>query len=63
MTTGHAPHTPPMWRRVLSLPRTRLGWWAVGLASFALIAFVTYEFIPDRALASVGWEMYWPSSA
>jgi hypothetical protein len=45
MTTQHAPHTPPLWRRFLSLPHTRLGWWAVGLAtvglaSIALIAFV-----------------------
>jgi hypothetical protein len=25
MTTQQAPHTPPMWRRFLSLPHTRLG--------------------------------------
>jgi hypothetical protein len=31
MTTQHAPHTP-LWRRVISLPHTRLGWLAVGLA-------------------------------
>ena len=28
-----APHTPPMWRKYLLLPHTRLGWLAVGLAS------------------------------
>ena len=33
MTTQHAPHSPPMWRRFLSLPHTRLGWAAVVLAS------------------------------
>ena len=33
MTTGHAPHTTPLWRRVLSLPHTRLGWWAIGLSA------------------------------
>ena len=32
MTTGHAPHSPPMWRQVLSLPQTGIGWWALGLA-------------------------------
>ena len=40
MTTQQAPHTPPLWRKFLSLPHTRLGWWAVGLASLVLIAFV-----------------------
>jgi hypothetical protein len=27
MSAQRAPHTPPLWRRVLSLPQTRLGWW------------------------------------
>ena len=40
MTTQHAPHTPPLWRQVLSLPHTRLGWWAVGLAAPALVFMV-----------------------
>jgi hypothetical protein len=31
MTTQHAPHSPPLWRRFLSLPHTRLGRWAIGL--------------------------------
>jgi hypothetical protein len=31
MSAQYDPHTPPLWRRVLSLPHTRLGWWAVGL--------------------------------
>ncbi|HEX5848911.1 MAG TPA: hypothetical protein VFY59_06910 [Rubrobacter sp.] len=30
MTAQHAPHTP-LWRRVRSLPHTRLGRWAIGL--------------------------------
>ena len=33
MTTQHAPHTPPLWRRFLSLPHSPPGWWAVGLSS------------------------------
>ena len=37
MTTQQAPHTPPMWRRVFSLPRTRLGWWAVGLSGLGVV--------------------------
>ncbi len=54
MTTQRVP--TPLWRRFLSLPHTRLGWWAAGLlVSFVLIAFVG-ELLPgDRALASVGW--------
>lgn len=37
---AHAPHTP-MWRRVLSLPGTRLGWWSFGfLAAHALVMFM-----------------------
>jgi MFS family permease len=41
MTTGHAPHTPPLWRRVRSLPHTRLGRWAIGLTggSALLLSF------------------------
>jgi hypothetical protein len=29
-----------LWRRVFSLPKTRLGWWSVGLA----VAFLLYLF-------------------
>ena len=49
MTAQHTPHTPPMWRQVLSLPHTRLGWWAVGLASPALVlmAFTNVLAIPN----------------
>ena len=39
MSAHHAPHTA-MWRRVLSLPKTRLGWWSVGLTA----AFLLYLF-------------------
>jgi hypothetical protein len=35
MTTQHVPHTP-LWRKVLSLPQTSLGWWAVGLSGIFL---------------------------
>jgi hypothetical protein len=40
MNAEHAPHTPPLWRRFLSLPKTRLGWWSVGLTA----AFLLYLF-------------------
>ena len=40
MTTGHAPHTPPLWRKFLSLPHTRLGWWAVGLSGVSVPLFL-----------------------
>jgi hypothetical protein len=49
MSAGHAPHMPPLWRRVPSLPHTRLGWWTVGLASIALIAFALPD--PERAVS------------
>ena len=57
MTTGHAPHTSPLWRRVLSLPQTRLGWWAVGLAATFVVMFLINGLvlmtgpIPIQALA------------
>ncbi len=41
-TTQHAPR-PPLWRRILSLPRTRLGWWAVGLAAPALVSLLPLQ--------------------
>jgi hypothetical protein len=49
MTAQHAPHTPPLWRKFLSLPHTRLGWWAVGLAAPALVfmAFTNVLAIPN----------------
>ena len=37
MTAHHAPHTPPSWRRVFSLPKTRLGWWSAGLTALFLV--------------------------
>ena len=37
MTAQQAPHTPPLWRKFLSLPHTRLGWWAIGVTSAALV--------------------------
>ena len=47
MTAQQAPHTPPLWRKFLSLPQTRLGWWAVALAVLASIALVMVFTIPD----------------
>jgi hypothetical protein len=42
MTAQHAPHTP-LWRKVLSLPQTRLGWWAVVLiAGTAALVWVLF---------------------
>ena len=39
MTNHHAPHAP-IWKKVISLPKTRLGWWSVGLtAGFLLYVF------------------------
>jgi hypothetical protein len=48
-----------MWRRFLSLPHTRLGWWAVGLAviasiTMAMVAFPLPGFV-DAAIPS-SWD-------
>ena len=46
MTAHHAPHTP-LWRKVISLPHTRLGWWAVGLAlTFVVLIIFGYNVLP-----------------
>ena len=37
--TAHTPH-PPLWRRILSPPTTRLGWYSVGLAAAFVVLFV-----------------------
>jgi hypothetical protein len=42
MTAQHAPHTP-LWRRFLSLPKTRRGWWAIGLAGPSLVLTVFFQ--------------------
>ena len=39
MTAHRAPHTP-LWRKVLSLPQTRLGWWAIGLAATFVVLLI-----------------------
>jgi|SRR5215207_212888 len=36
MGAQYVPHTP-LWRKVLSLPHTRLGWWAVGLSAGGVV--------------------------
>ena len=54
MTTQHAPHTPPMWRRFLSLPHTRLGWLAVGLAGI-FWALTVYFAVYPAGLVVLVW--------
>jgi hypothetical protein len=39
MTAQHAPHTPPLWRRFFSLPRTILGWLSVVLIAVPMGLF------------------------
>ena len=55
-TTQHAPHTP-LWRRVLSLPTTRLGWWAIGLAApalaFIVLNVLDLQLLPDGDLVLI----------
>ena len=45
MTTQHAPHSPPMWRKFLSLPHTRLGWWAIGLSGTFWVLQATQDWV------------------
>jgi purine-cytosine permease-like protein len=37
--TAYTPNTP-QWRRFLSLPKTRLGWWSVGLAATFVVLLI-----------------------
>src|SRR5215203_3342126 len=46
MTAHHATHTQ-LWRKVISLPHTRLGGWAVGsAATFVVLLFFGYNILP-----------------
>jgi hypothetical protein len=54
MSAQHAPHTPPLWRRVLSLPRTRLGWWAVGLSAVSVVLFLWLNIFAGAGPSVVG---------
>ena len=49
MTAQRTPHTP-LWRQILSLPHTSLGWWAIGLAAPALALIVF-----TNVLEILGW--------
>ena len=55
MTAQHAPHTTPLWRQILSLPHTPLGWWAVGLVAFAF-SFTVANIIVFEVLIEAPWE-------
>lgn len=58
MPAHHDPH-PPLWRRVFfSLPQTRLGWWAIGLAAPALLQPVFF-----RVFDLLGWQFHRPPIA
>lgn len=54
MIAHHAPHTP-LWRRVLSLPKTRLGWWSVGLAATFVALFIINATVFMPATVVVPW--------
>lgn len=63
MTAQQAPHTP-LWRQVLSLPQTHLGWWAVGLVGIFWVLNATSTSVDRLAVlgtevASGGSAVYW----
>lgn len=56
MNAQHAPHTPPMWRRVISLPRTLLGWLSVVLIGVPVALFFLGVIVYEEQLIEVpGW--------
>ena len=52
MAAHHAPHSP-MWRRFLSLPTTRLGWYSLGLLGAHALVMVALG-IASGVLAATG---------
>jgi hypothetical protein len=48
MSAHHAPHNP-MWRRFLTLPKTRLGWFSVVLTA----VFLLYLFTPTIGVSAL----------
>jgi hypothetical protein len=52
MTAHQAPH-PTMWRRVLSLPKTRLGWYSLGFLGAHAVVMVALG-IASGILAATG---------
>src|SRR5215210_1769532 len=54
MSAQQAPHTP-LWRQVLSLPHTLLGWWAIGLAAPAS-AWIVFTNVSEI----LGWTFPFP---
>ena len=53
--TAHTPPTP-LWRRVLSSPKTRLGWWSVGLGAVSMVLLIFGYDVFEVLAASVPWE-------
>jgi hypothetical protein len=61
MSTQHVPQ-PSLWRRFLSLPKTHLGWWSVGLSGvsvvlllIALVVIAVYEYPMSGGIDWSGW--------
>ena len=43
--TAHTPPTPPMWRKVLSVPQTLLGWLTVGLLIVEVVLWRVFPLV------------------
>ena len=54
MRAHHAPHNP-MWKKLLSLPKTHLGWFSVGLAATFVVLFTVNAAVFLPAPGIVPW--------
>jgi hypothetical protein len=63
MTTGHAPHIPPLWRKFLSLPHTPLGQWAIGLTAGSGLLLILVLFLNSLPGEEVIWRNLIPWTA
>lgn len=53
MTAQHVPHSPPLWRRIISLPQTRLGWLSVVLIGVPVALFFFGVIVYEEQLIEV----------
>jgi hypothetical protein len=63
MSTQRVPQ-PPLWRRFLSLPKTHLGWWSVGLSGVSVVLFLialVVIAVYESPMSFPTWGVHWSS--